>query len=96
MSKHALLLQHRTKPGARDAVQQVWQKHMQPPTKKCRARGRGPACSNLKFCGQTLGQNVKANGVRVDALEHGDINPLVIDEALNLGVVARIRKAHAF
>ncbi|MEQ1867123.1 MAG: antibiotic biosynthesis monooxygenase [Alphaproteobacteria bacterium] len=30
MSKHALFLHHRTKPGARDAVQQVWQKHMQP------------------------------------------------------------------
>ena len=30
MSKHALFLQHRTKPGARDAVQKVWQKHMQP------------------------------------------------------------------
>ena len=27
---HALFLQHRTKPGARDAVEQVWQKHMQP------------------------------------------------------------------
>ena len=30
MSKHALFLQHRTKPGARAAVQKVWQKHMQP------------------------------------------------------------------
>ncbi len=30
MSKHALFLQHRTKPGARDQVQKVWQKHMQP------------------------------------------------------------------
>lgn len=30
MSQHALFLQHRTKPGARDAVQKVWQKHMQP------------------------------------------------------------------
>ena len=30
MTKHALFLQHRTKPGARDAVQRVWQKHMQP------------------------------------------------------------------
>ena len=30
MSKHVLFLQHRTKPGARDAVQRVWQKHMQP------------------------------------------------------------------
>jgi quinol monooxygenase YgiN len=30
MSKHALFLEHRTKPGARDAVQQVWKKHMQP------------------------------------------------------------------
>lgn len=30
MSKHAVLLQHRTRPGARDAVQRVWQKHMQP------------------------------------------------------------------
>ena len=29
ISKHALFLQHRTKPGARDAVQLVWQKHMQ-------------------------------------------------------------------
>lgn len=29
MTKHALFLQHRTKPGARDAVQRVWQKHMQ-------------------------------------------------------------------
>lgn len=30
MTKHALYLQHRTKPGARDDVQKVWQKHMQP------------------------------------------------------------------
>jgi quinol monooxygenase YgiN len=30
MSKHALFLQHRTKPGARDEVQKVWQRHMQP------------------------------------------------------------------
>ena len=30
MAKHALFLQHRTKPGARDAVQKIWQKHMQP------------------------------------------------------------------
>ncbi len=30
MSKYALFLQHRTKPGARDAVQRVWKKHMQP------------------------------------------------------------------
>jgi quinol monooxygenase YgiN len=30
MPKHALFLQHRTKPGARDAVEQVWKKHMQP------------------------------------------------------------------
>ena len=30
MSKHALFLQHRTKPGARDEVQRIWQKHMQP------------------------------------------------------------------
>ena len=30
MTKHALFLQHRTKPGARDEVQAVWQKHMQP------------------------------------------------------------------
>ena len=30
MSKHALFLQHRTKPGARDEVQKIWQKHMQP------------------------------------------------------------------
>ena len=30
MDKHALLLQHRTKPGARDAVQKIWQHHMQP------------------------------------------------------------------
>jgi quinol monooxygenase YgiN len=30
MTKHALFLQHRTKPGARDDVQKIWQKHMQP------------------------------------------------------------------
>jgi quinol monooxygenase YgiN len=30
MAKHALFLQHRTKPGIRDAVQKVWQRHMQP------------------------------------------------------------------
>lgn len=30
MIKHALFLQHRTKPGMRDAVQKVWQRHMQP------------------------------------------------------------------
>jgi len=30
MTKHALFLQHRTKPGARNEVQKVWQKHMQP------------------------------------------------------------------
>ena len=30
MIKHALFLQHRTKPGARDDVQNIWQKHMQP------------------------------------------------------------------
>ena len=30
MSKHALFLQHRAKPGAREAVRKVWQKHMQP------------------------------------------------------------------
>jgi quinol monooxygenase YgiN len=30
MIKHALFLQHRTKPGARDDVQKIWQKHMQP------------------------------------------------------------------
>ncbi len=30
MTKHALFLQHRTKPGARDAVERVWRKHMQP------------------------------------------------------------------
>lgn len=30
MTKHALFLQHRTKPGQRDQVQKVWQKHMQP------------------------------------------------------------------
>jgi len=30
MTQHALFLQHRTKPGARDQVQKVWQKHMQP------------------------------------------------------------------
>lgn len=30
ISKHALFLQHRTRPGARDAVQKVWQKHMRP------------------------------------------------------------------
>ncbi|MHC1551225.1 putative quinol monooxygenase [Phyllobacterium sp. K27] len=30
MSKQALFLQHRTKPGAREEVQKVWQKHMQP------------------------------------------------------------------
>jgi quinol monooxygenase YgiN len=30
MIKHALFLQHRTKPGARDAVHQIWKKHMQP------------------------------------------------------------------
>ena len=29
MTKHAIFLQHRAKPGARDAVQRVWQKHMQ-------------------------------------------------------------------
>ena len=29
MPKHALFLQHRTKPGARDEVEQVWKKHMQ-------------------------------------------------------------------
>lgn len=29
MTKYALFLQHRTKPGARDAVHKVWQKHMQ-------------------------------------------------------------------
>ena len=30
MTEHALFLEHRTKPGARDSVQKVWQKHMQP------------------------------------------------------------------
>jgi quinol monooxygenase YgiN len=30
ITKHALFLRHRTKPGARDAVQHVWKKHMQP------------------------------------------------------------------
>ena len=30
VGKYALFLQHRTKPGARDAVEQVWRKHMQP------------------------------------------------------------------
>jgi quinol monooxygenase YgiN len=30
MNKYALFLQHRTKPGARDEVQKVWQRHMQP------------------------------------------------------------------
>ncbi len=30
MNRYALFLQHRTKPGQRDAVQKVWQKHMQP------------------------------------------------------------------
>ena len=30
MTKHALFLQHRTKPGARGDVQKIWQKHMQP------------------------------------------------------------------
>ena len=30
MTKHALFLQHRTKPGARDAVQRVWQKLIRP------------------------------------------------------------------
>jgi quinol monooxygenase YgiN len=30
MSKHALFLQHRAKPGAREAIRKVWQKHMQP------------------------------------------------------------------
>ena len=30
MTKHALFLQHRTKPGARDDVQKIWQKYMQP------------------------------------------------------------------
>ena len=30
MTKHALFLQHRTKPGERENVQKIWQKHMQP------------------------------------------------------------------
>jgi quinol monooxygenase YgiN len=30
LQKHALFLQHRTKPGARDTVQAIWRKHMQP------------------------------------------------------------------
>jgi quinol monooxygenase YgiN len=30
MAKYALFLQHRTKPGKREEVQRVWQKHMQP------------------------------------------------------------------
>jgi quinol monooxygenase YgiN len=30
MTKYALFLQHRTKPGARNAVQLIWKKHMQP------------------------------------------------------------------
>lgn len=30
MTRHALFLQHRTKPGMRDVVQKVWQRHMQP------------------------------------------------------------------
>jgi quinol monooxygenase YgiN len=29
MTQQALFLQHRTKPGQRDAVQKVWQRHMQ-------------------------------------------------------------------
>lgn len=29
MTKHALFLQHRTKPGARGDVQKIWQKDMQ-------------------------------------------------------------------
>jgi quinol monooxygenase YgiN len=34
MAKHALFLQHRTKPGARDEVHRIWWKHMQPAIKK--------------------------------------------------------------
>jgi quinol monooxygenase YgiN len=30
MSGHALFIQHRTRPGLRDEVQRVWQKHMAP------------------------------------------------------------------
>jgi quinol monooxygenase YgiN len=30
MSKYALFIRHRTKPGARAEVQKVWQKHMEP------------------------------------------------------------------
>lgn len=30
VTRQALFLTHRTKPGQRDAVQRVWQKHMQP------------------------------------------------------------------
>ena len=29
MAKYALFLKHRTRPGSRDAVQKVWQRHMQ-------------------------------------------------------------------
>ena len=34
MAKHAIFLQHRTKPGARDEVQRIWRKHMQPAIEK--------------------------------------------------------------
>lgn len=30
MSKQAVFVQHRTQPGKREAVQQVWRKHMEP------------------------------------------------------------------
>jgi quinol monooxygenase YgiN len=30
MTRYAIFLQHRTKPGQRDVVQKIWQKHMQP------------------------------------------------------------------
>jgi quinol monooxygenase YgiN len=30
MTRYALFITHRTKPGQRDTVQSVWQKHMQP------------------------------------------------------------------
>jgi predicted dithiol-disulfide oxidoreductase (DUF899 family) len=45
MSKHALFLQHRTKPGARDAVQQVWKKHMQIATMRLAAVPTGVAAA---------------------------------------------------